>query len=120
MTNRLDAMTVGIQHESAVVVGVILRPKPGRAVVAPPGRERCHVKSVNRGAVGSEEADVRAGNRRPHLGFVGDGEFDAGRPRCGAIVGTTAFAEINDAHEAKGSQNSIVETATTVDIGDTQ
>ena len=28
-------MTVGIQHEGAVIVGVILRPKSGRAVVAP-------------------------------------------------------------------------------------
>ena len=35
MTNRLDAMTVGIQHESAVIVGMILRSKSRRAVVAP-------------------------------------------------------------------------------------
>jgi hypothetical protein len=27
-------MTVGMQHEGAVIVGVILRPKSGRAVVA--------------------------------------------------------------------------------------
>src|SRR6516164_8517569 len=38
MTNRLDAMTVGIQHEGAVIVGVILRSKSGRAVVAPSRR----------------------------------------------------------------------------------
>ena len=35
MTNRFDAMTVGIQHEGTVIVGVILRSKSGRAVVAP-------------------------------------------------------------------------------------
>ena len=35
MTNRFDAMTVGIQHESAVIVGMILRSKSRRAVVAP-------------------------------------------------------------------------------------
>ena len=76
MTNRFDAMTVGIQHESTVIVGVILRSKSGRAVVAPSRRERRRVKGVNGGAVGSTEADVSTGNWRPHLGFAGDGEFN--------------------------------------------
>jgi hypothetical protein len=39
------------------------------------------VKGVDRGAVGSAKADMRAGNRRPHLGFAGDCELNAGRPR---------------------------------------
>jgi hypothetical protein len=120
MAYCLDAMAVGIQHEGAVIISVIVRPKPWRTIVASPASKRRRVKGIDRSAVGSEEADVCAGNRRPHLGFVGDGEFDTGQPRRGAIIGTTAFAEINDAHEAKGSQNSVVETATTVDIGDTQ
>ena len=58
MTNRLDAMTVGIQHESGVIVRVILRSKSGRAVVVPSRRERHRVESVNGGAVGSTEADM--------------------------------------------------------------
>ena len=119
MTNRLDAMTVGIQHEGAVIVDVILRPKSGRAVVAPSRRERRRVKSVNRGAIGSAEADMCTGNRRPHLGFAGDGEFDTDRPRCGAVVGTTALAEIDDAYEAKWTQHCVVEAATMIDIADT-
>ena len=76
MTNRLDAMTVGIQHKGAVIVGVILRPKPGRAVVAPPRRKRRRVKSVNRGAIWSPEANMCAGYRRPYVDFMGDGEFN--------------------------------------------
>ena len=119
MTNRLDAMTVGIQHEGAVIVDVILRPKSGRAVVAPSRRERRRVKSVNRGAIGSPEADMCTGNRRPHLGFAGDGEFNTDRPRRGAIIGTTALAEINNAYEANRTERCVVETPATSDIGDT-
>ena len=97
MTNRLDAMTVGIQHEGTVIVGVISRSKSGRAVVAPSRRERGRVKSVNGRAIGSTKADMCAGNWCSHLSFAGDGEFNTDRPRCGAIIGTTALAEINDA-----------------------
>src|ERR1700747_2742061 len=66
MTNCLDAMTVGIQYESAVIVGVILRSKSGRSVVASSGRERRRVESVDGGAVGSTEADMCTWNRRSH------------------------------------------------------
>jgi hypothetical protein len=60
------------------------------------------------------------GNRRSHLGFAGDGEFNADRPRYGAIIGTTAaLAEINDAYKAKWTQHCVVETETTIDISDT-
>jgi hypothetical protein len=119
MTNRLDAMTVGIQRKGAVIVGVILRTKPGRAVVAPARRERRRVKSVNRGSIRSTEANMCAGYRRPHVDFMGDGEFDTDCPRCGAIIGTTALAEVNDAYEAKWTQHCVVKTATAMDIGDT-
>jgi hypothetical protein len=35
MTDRLNAVTVGVQHESAVIVSVILRPHPRRPIVVP-------------------------------------------------------------------------------------
>ena len=35
MADRLNAMTVGVQHESAIIVSVILRPHPRRPIVAP-------------------------------------------------------------------------------------
>ena len=76
MADCLDAMTVGIQHEGAVVVGVIVRPQPGRAIVAPSSGKSRHMKGVDCRALGSAEADMRAWNGRPHLGFAGNREFD--------------------------------------------
>ena len=70
MTDRLDAMAIGIQHEGAVVVGLIVWPKPGPADVAPPTRKPRSVKGVDRGAVGSAKADMRVGNRSRHLRFA--------------------------------------------------
>jgi hypothetical protein len=120
VTDRLDAMTVGIQHERAIVIGVIVRPKPRRAVVAPPTRKRCRMKGIDCGAVGSAKADMCAGDGRPHLGFASDGEFNTWRPRCCAIIGTATLAEINDAYEPKRTQHRVVKSATAVDIGNTQ
>jgi hypothetical protein len=120
MTDRLDTVTIGIQHEGAVIVGVIVRPQAGRAVVAPAARKRGRVKGVDRGAVGSAKADMGAGNGRSHLGFVGDGEFDTERPRCGTIIRTATVAEISDTYESKWAQYRVVETATALDVGYTQ
>ena len=47
MAHRLDAVSVGIQHKCAVVVGVILRPKTGRAVVTSAFGERRRVKLLD-------------------------------------------------------------------------
>ena len=105
-------MAVGIQREGAVIVGVVMRPKRRRASVASIGGERRHMKGVDRRSVGSPEAEMRAGNGRPHLGFTGDGEFYAERPRCGAIVGAASLAEVNDAYEPERTQRRVVETAT--------
>jgi hypothetical protein len=113
-------MLVGVQHEGTIVIGVIVRPKPGRAIVVPPMRKRRRVKGVDRGAVGSAKADMCAWNRRPHLGFAGDREFDTGRSGCGTIVGTAALAEINDTHEPKRTQYGVVKAPTAVDVGDTE
>jgi hypothetical protein len=74
------------------------------------------VKRVNRGAVGRPEAQVRARNGRHHLGLPGDGEFDAERARCCAIVGAATLAEINDADETERAEHRIVEAATTIPV----
>ena len=65
------------------------------------------------------EADMCAGNWCPHPSFAGDGEFNPDPSRCGAIIGTTALAEINDAYEAKWTQHCVIEAATTINVGDT-
>jgi hypothetical protein len=65
MADRLDAMSVGIQHKRAVVIGVIVQPESRRTIVATPTRKRRPVKGIDRRAVGSAKADVCTGNRRP-------------------------------------------------------
>jgi hypothetical protein len=78
------------------------------------------MKGVDRRAVGSAEAEVRAGNGGPHIGFDGDGEFYAERARHCAIIGTAAPAEIDDPYEPERTQRRVVESATPIDVADTQ
>jgi hypothetical protein len=59
MADCLNAMTIGVQHESTVVVGVIVGPQPRRAIVATAGGERRRVKGVYRLAIGGAEAEMR-------------------------------------------------------------
>jgi hypothetical protein len=79
MADCLYAMTVGIQHEGGVIVSVMVRSQPWCAIVAASSGNSCHIKGVDRRAVGSAEAEVRAGNGGRHIGFAGDGEFYAER-----------------------------------------
>jgi hypothetical protein len=112
MADCFDAMSIGIQHKRAIIIGVIVRPEPRRAIVASPTRKRRRVKGIDRRAIGSAKADMCTGNGRPHFGFTGDGEFDSGRPRCGTMIGTTVLAEINDEYEPERTQCCVVETPT--------
>jgi hypothetical protein len=119
MADRLNAMTVGIQHESAVIVGVIVGPQPRRTVIAPASGERRRVKGVQRPSTRSAEAEMRAWNWSFDLGFVGDRKFNTKLTRCRTIVGAAALAEVNDAYKPERAQRSIIETTTTVDVSDT-
>ena len=47
MADRLDAMTVEIQHEGTVIVGMILWPESWRAIVAPSTLKRGDVKQID-------------------------------------------------------------------------
>ena len=76
MADGLNAMTVGVQHKSAVVVGVILGPQPRRTIVAPASSERRRVKGIYRFAAGSAEAEMRARNWCFDPGFPGDRKLD--------------------------------------------
>jgi hypothetical protein len=67
MADGLDAMSIGIQDERAVIVRVIVRPQPRPAIVAPArGKRRC-VKRVNGRLIGGTDAEMGTGNRRPQL-----------------------------------------------------
>ena len=110
----LNAMTVGIQHESAVIVGVIFGPQPWRTIVTPTSGERRFVKSVYRLTIGSAEAEMRAGNWGFDLGFVGDRKFDTKGARRSTIIGAAALSEVDNAHKPERAQSGVIETTTTV------
>ena len=119
MANRLDAVTVGIEHKSPVIIGVIVRPKPRPAVVAPAGSKRRRVKRIDRRAARRAKTQMRAGNRGPNDRFTGNGELDAKRAGRRPIIRTASIAKIDDAHKAKRVQRRVVKTATAIDVADT-
>jgi hypothetical protein len=116
MADCLNAMTVGVQHESAVIVGVIVGPQPRRTIVAPATGERRRVKRIYRLTTGSAEAEMRARNWGFDLGFVSDRKFDTERARGSTVIGAAATAEVDNAHKPERAQSRIIETTTTVDI----
>ena len=96
MANRLYSMTIGIPNEGTVVVGVILGPKPRRAIIPPAGENCCCVEVSHGPAAGRTEADMGARNGRSHLGLARDRKLNPEGPRCGAVIGAAAAAEIDD------------------------
>jgi len=61
MADCLYPMTVGIQREGAVIVSVIVRSEPGRAIVVASGGKSCHMKGIDGRVGGSAKAEMRAG-----------------------------------------------------------
>ena len=59
MAHRLDIVPIRIEHEGSVVVRVVLRPEPRRAVVHASRLERRPVKRVDSGARLRDEGDVQ-------------------------------------------------------------
>ena len=65
VADRLDVVAVGIEHEGAVVVGVVVGPEARCAVVAAADGERGGMKPVDDGPVVGGERDVDALALRP-------------------------------------------------------
>ena len=59
MAHRLDIVAVGIEHEGAVIVRVIVRPQSRRAVILAAGRERGAMEGVDRGAALGGDRDMQ-------------------------------------------------------------
>src|SRR5258708_23587431 len=72
VTDSLDVVTVGIEHERAVIVGMIMRADAGRAIVAPACRDGGLVERVDRGAVLREDRDMQ---RLVHARFTAHPEI---------------------------------------------
>ena len=58
MANSLDIVAVGIEHEGAVIIGVIFRPEPWRAVIGGAGKQRGRMEGIDRFPAGRGESDV--------------------------------------------------------------
>jgi hypothetical protein len=116
VAHRLDAMAVGVEHERAVIVGVILRPQPRLAVIAAAGSKCRRVKRIDSRAVRCAETKMCPGDWGRYLGFAGNGEFDAKHARRSAVIRSTPCTKIDDAHESERPQGCIVKPATTLEV----
>src|SRR5438477_2375765 len=72
VAHRLDVMAIGVEHKSAVVIGVIVGADAGRAIVAPAGCDPRLVECIDRGAVLCQDRDVE---RLVQSAFAADPEI---------------------------------------------
>ena len=59
MTHRLNVVAVGVENEGGVIVGVIMGPQAGRAIVSPAGMQCCDMEGIDAGPVGGDDGDVQ-------------------------------------------------------------
>ena len=58
VAHSFDVVTIGVQHECAVVIGMVVRPHAGAAVVATACCDSCFIKRIDQAAIGDPEGDV--------------------------------------------------------------
>jgi hypothetical protein len=63
MAHCLNAMAIRIADERTVVIGMVVRPKPRRPIIAPTGCQRRGVKRAHLRPIGCTEAEMSAGSR---------------------------------------------------------
>src|SRR4029453_6954962 len=85
VADGFDVVAVGIEHECAVIVRVVVRANTGSAVVAAAGRHGCLIKSVHRGTVLRHDRDME---RLVQPAFAADPEIglSIGAESRGGIV----------------------------------
>src|SRR5713101_3583727 len=107
MADGLDIVAVRILHESAVVVGVILGPEAGLAVVRAAGGQRGLVKFLHTSAVLRREREMHRPTRLASF-----------HPQGGRILGAEAHYSVCVVlhGESKWRQRGGVETLARVDV----
>ena len=63
VTDSLDVVAIGIEHERAVVIFVIMRSQPRRAIISSAGRKRGLIESIDDFPIRRRKGDMRAGLR---------------------------------------------------------
>jgi hypothetical protein len=59
MTHRLNVVAVGIENEGGVIVGVIVGPQAGSAIVSSASMKCCNVEGIDTGSVDCDDGDVQ-------------------------------------------------------------
>src|SRR5262245_27005863 len=111
VADRFDVVAVGIAHERAVVVRVVLGPHPRLVQHFGPGGHRGVEEGAHRGPIGRLEGDVGLAEALaglagadPEIGLAAHAEADG-------------LAEVHDAGAAEGCQHRVVEHGTGTDVG---
>src|SRR5579859_4953856 len=76
MINCFDAVSVRIEHEGSIIVGVIERAEARLAVARPAAINRCVVKSDYRLSICGLETQMHS-DRRSNRHVIRDGELDS-------------------------------------------
>jgi hypothetical protein len=118
MAHRLDAVTIGIEHECAIIVGVVLGSKSRCAIIPATGAKCGGVEILHRAATWGPEADMGSWHGRFHIRFAGDRKFNPGRSRRSAVIG--AAGKIDDANQPQRAKRSVKEPATAIDVAYTE
>src|SRR4051812_42796032 len=58
MTHRLDIVAVGVEDEGRVIVGVIVGPQAGTAIISPASPKRRNMKGIDTGSVAGDDRYV--------------------------------------------------------------
>src|SRR5215468_11770212 len=109
MTDGFNVVAVGVKHEGAVVVGVIMRAQARRAIVASAGRERRLVERINRCAIVGLDRDM---HWLVEGAFAADPEIRlaVGAKACGVIAGPSFLHHFHDKAVAERRQGLGVES----------
>jgi len=119
MANRLDAMAIRIEQKRRVI-GRVIMSWSGLAVVAPAGGKRRGVERIDGPAIPGTETQMAAARRNDGARLLGNRKLNAGRTRCGTIIGTLPAAKIDDPYQPERSQGCIVERAAARDVADSE
>src|SRR2546427_1040148 len=118
MAHRLYSVSVGIDDECRIVVGMILQAYAGSSIVATTGDQRSVVKGTHGRAIGSAEADMHPRQRRDGT-FDRDREFHTELPGHGTVVRPSSL-KVHRTDETERTQRRIVESAATLQVGHTK
>jgi len=69
MADNLDVMSIGIENESTIIVGMVVRSDTGWSVIQAASRKRCFIELVHGRSVLSCEGDMNASLRHVSMTY---------------------------------------------------